>query len=749
MRIPVYTAPGGVTTEAPGRSIRARMNAQPFIAQAQAQGDVVGAVAQAADQYAATRYKVLVENQLNEALLGADEAMRTRSEELVKSRDYRQALDGDDPIWNRETAEMRARLRDTVGRDVYALQQFDARFNQTELQTRFRMRGEIDRRIVAEAAAARAQALTRFEQNLAQGVDIAAADLAAREIGINSDRWAASGAGNPNALESQEYEALRRGTYGALEQLANNSSSPDAALENVRKALRDDDPTAAGAEGLYAYALMRRLNPEDQAKLLRGAGATYDFLNAPTREEEAQMRMAAAMGQSAGQQAEALAGQLSSGVPVTQEAIQGVRAQLESVAPAMSPEDFAAAARQVDDLEYIAGIQRSISRTADLTSIDNAINDVRVGGIGEGAGGVDTDRERVVLNFLESYRSNMARAIEEDPMSWIRQTGAVGQVPNVDISAGAIQSQDTGIANRIAFAEQAQAFYGTTQPTIFGKQDAQNIVSQIQSSEFELALGQVATLQAQLGQYADIGIRELEQAGLAPELVEAMYVTDANVQRELVQLSGVETSALVDAANRSGVKPTDVRTELATIMRDYMVAFEAGGGPRAMEIANQQFAIAERLALSRTRNTSQSPAEIASGVVADLLPPEENWVVQRNQLFIAPRGVDANEVQIAAERMASEDMLRAAGIAPLNNPALPEYVDAEVNIAALASNGVWLNNSTGDGVVLHYEFGDGQYLPAMRTDGQPYQLLFVDAAGEAQRAQDRRLEEFEGMMVAP
>ena len=123
--------------------------------------------------------------------------------------------------------------------------------------------------------------------------------------------------------------------------------------------------------------------------------------------------------------------------------------------------------------------------------------------------------------------------------------------------------------------------------------------------------------------------------------------------------------------------------------------------------------------------------------------------MQRNQLFIAPRGVDANEVQIAAERMASEDMLRAAGIAPLDNPALPEYVDAEVNIAALASNGVWLNNSTGDGVVLHYEFGDGQYLPAMRTDGQPYQLLFVDAAGEAQRAQDSRLEEFEGMMVAP
>lgn len=748
MRIPVYTAPGGVTTEAPGRSIRARMSAQPFIAQAQAQGDLIGAVAQAADQYASTRYKVLVENQLNEALLGADEALRTRSEELVKSRDYRQALDGDDPIWNRETQEMRARLRDTVGRDVYALQQFDARFNQTELQTRFRMRGEIDRRIVAEAAAARAQSLTRFEQNLAQGGDIAAADLAAREIGINSERWAASGAGNPNALESQEYEALRRGTYGALERLAGSSQSPNAAIDNVRRALRDDDPTAAGPEGLYAYALLRRLNPEDQVRLLRGVGGTYDFLSAPTREEEAAIRMASAMGQSAGQQAEALVGQLSSGTPVTQEAIQGVRAQLESVAPAMSPEDFAAAARQVDDLEYVSGIQRAISRTADLTAIDNAINDVRVGGIGEGSGGVDTDRERLVLNFLESYRSNMARAIEEDPMSWIRSTGAVGAVPNVDISAGAIQSQDTGIANRIAFAEQAQAFYGLPEPTIFGKQDAQNLVAQINQSEFELALGQIGTITAQLGPYAQTGIRELEDAGLAPELAQAMYISDPVVQRELVQLSGIETAEL-----RAGIAertmPNDIEAELNTQLADYFAAFEAGGGAAAIGIANTEREVAQRLAFARARRSTESAAEIAEGVIGDLFPPSENWVREPQQLFIAPRGVDANEVQIAAERMVSEEMLRSANIAPLDNPMFPEYVDQEVNIAALATRGIWLNNSTGDGVVLHYDF-DGQYLPAIRTDGSMYELLFRDAAAQAQQEEQTRMEEtFEGMTIAP
>ena len=115
MRIPVYTAPGGVTTEAPGRSLNVRMNAQPFVAAAQAEGSAFRAAADAANQYAMTRYKVLTENQLNEALLGAEETLRTRADELVQSQDYSRALDGDDPIWTRETQEMREALRDRVG----------------------------------------------------------------------------------------------------------------------------------------------------------------------------------------------------------------------------------------------------------------------------------------------------------------------------------------------------------------------------------------------------------------------------------------------------------------------------------------------------------------------------------------------------------------------------------------------------------------------------------------------------------
>jgi hypothetical protein len=88
--------------------------------------------------------------------------------------------------------------------------------------------------------------------------------------------------------------------------------------------------------------------------------------------------------------------------------------------------------------------------------------------------------------------------------------------------------------------------------------------------------------------------------------------------------------------------------------------------------------------------------------------------------------------------MMSESQIRQAGIVPLDNPLFPDYVDEEVSIAALSSRGIWLNNSTGDGIALHYQFGDRQYLPATTADGSPYQLLFEDAAFVAQQQVDER-----------
>jgi hypothetical protein len=177
---------------------------------------------------------------------------------------------------------------------------------------------------------------------------------------------------------------------------------------------------------------------------------------------------------------------------------------------------------------------------------------------------------------LFSYADRMEETIATDPIAWARSTGSV-PVGNVDISAGALSQGQSGLEQRVLDARAVAARYGQPVRSVFGTQDAAQLVSQIDPANFELALGQVGSVVAGLGQYADVGIQELEAAGLAPELVQAMYVSSPVVQRELVQLAGVETEAL-RAGMAERTMATDIEAELNTQLADYFAAFEAGGG---------------------------------------------------------------------------------------------------------------------------------------------------------------------------
>jgi hypothetical protein len=746
MRIPVFRAEGGATTEAPGRSIRARMSAQPFVNAALAQGDTIAAVAQAAGQYAETRYKVAIETRLNESLLGADETLRTRADELARSNDYTRALDGEDPIWMRETQEIRQRLLDDIGGDVYARQQFEARYGQIEMQNRFRLRGEVDRRIQAAAAASVTQSLQRLEESIANGVDLAEMDLAVRSAEVTTSRGIAAGGVNPETATAAQRAAIARGLSRATSRLAGSSDMPINFVDSVRTALTNNDPSNLDSSGLYLYGAMQGMTLEEQMDILGSSYRTVNFMFAETQEQQLQRRMAEEFGRQLGGQASAFISDMANGLPPSIEGMQAVINGFSVYADRMPPELRASVGEQVRAMEFISGLANTLNQVGDPVYVRNLANQLASGGIeGEGVGGVDTELERSVRNFLLGYADRMERTVAEDPISWARNTGAVDIGP-VNISASALSAGESGIGQRVLDARAVAARYGQNVRSIFGAQDAAQLVSQIDPNNFELALGQVQILKAQLGEYSDIGIRELQAAGLPSELVEAMYVDSPLVQRELVELVGVDTASLKVNVE----SPRDISNELNTLMRDYFVAFSAGGGREGGELAVQQFAVAERLALSRARRSNQSPAQIARGVVADLLPPRENWVTQRNQLYIAPRGVNATEVQLAADRMMTADALRASGIVPLDNPLFPDYVDEEVSIAALSSRGIWLNNSTGDGIALHYQFGEDQYLPATGADGQLYQLLFRDAASMAQDERvTRETELFQGMTVAP
>lgn len=753
MRIPVYRTSRTRTGEAPGRSIQARMDPSTFANAELRRGQVGTALASAVGEYAETRYKVITENRLNEALLGAEETLRTRANELAESADYYNALDGEDPIWMRETREVRDRLLDGIGGDVYARQQFEARFGQLELQNRFRLRSAVDSRVRAAAAAGARQNLELLENRIANGIDLAEIDLATRSTSIALERGAAAGGINYADATAAQQEAIRRGLTRATTRMAGETAAPVGFVDGVRRALTSGDISALDANGMYLYGAMQGMTAEEQAGILTGSYRTVNFMFAETQEEEMLRRQAEAEAAQVGEQVDAFIDDMASGMPVSQEGMAAAISGLAEAAPFLSPEARDQASNQIRTMEYISGLANTLNAVSDPAYVRNLATTMQTQGLEDaGLAGVDTDIERAAREFITNYATRMEETIATDPLTWARNTNAV-DVGTVDVSAGAIQAEfsgeapgATGLTRRVSDARRVAARYNVPVNHIFGAADAAQVVSQIDLSNFEVSLGQIRTIADGLGDYAEIGIRELEQAGLAPELVQAMYVDSPLVQRELVQIAGVDTAEL------RGTLPTttsnDIGTELNTQLENYFAAFEAGGGAAAIAQANSQLETAQRLAFLRARGSTQSAAQIAEGVIADLFPPETNWVREPRQLYIVPKGVDANQVQIAAERMMTQEALREAGIKPLENPLFPEYVDLELNIFSLSSIGVWLNNSTGDGLILHYDF-DGSYLPALREDGQPYQMLFSEAASAAQAAEQERMERVEGMMTAP
>lgn len=156
MRIPVFRSQAQATNEAPGRSLQVRMNAQPFVQAALAKGGVLTDLAKTVSSYAAMRAEAEAKIQYNEAMLAAEEEMRTLADSLKDSSRLGDVINEDGTgSWQTATTEMRERLAEgMMSRSMEDA--FNARFNQQELTLRFQLRDEIDRRIQARAAAASA-----------------------------------------------------------------------------------------------------------------------------------------------------------------------------------------------------------------------------------------------------------------------------------------------------------------------------------------------------------------------------------------------------------------------------------------------------------------------------------------------------------------------------------------------------------------------------------------------------------------
>jgi len=161
LRIPKYTSQLAPTSDAPGRSISARMSPSA-VAQAElAKSAPASALIQSVGAYAKMRYNAEQELLLNEGLLEAEEGIRQAAYDLEREKKLSNVFGGDN-MWKSQTEDLRTQVLDKIGTNRFTRQKFMDRFDQMELTSRFQLKDVIDTKIEAAAQAS----LARRQENI-------------------------------------------------------------------------------------------------------------------------------------------------------------------------------------------------------------------------------------------------------------------------------------------------------------------------------------------------------------------------------------------------------------------------------------------------------------------------------------------------------------------------------------------------------------------------------------------------------
>jgi len=147
MKIPLYQAQVSPTNEAPGQQFRTRYNPNLAANTELAKGKPLSTALTEIGEFARVRYELARDNLLNEVTLATDEKMAEAFKEMSESRDFNRVLDGDNPLWTQKMTTLKSELKNTLGKDKYSNAKFDAYFAQSELRSKLKLRGVIDRKV--------------------------------------------------------------------------------------------------------------------------------------------------------------------------------------------------------------------------------------------------------------------------------------------------------------------------------------------------------------------------------------------------------------------------------------------------------------------------------------------------------------------------------------------------------------------------------------------------------------------------
>lgn len=752
MKIPVYRAEGGLSTDTPGRSIRARRSVQQAARTELAKAEPMKALLDSVNEYTETRYRIETKNNLDNALLDAEEALRSRREELAKSREYGKVLDGDDPIWTRETTELQRQLSEKVGRDRYAQQQFQSQFRQLETRNRFALRADIDRRVEIAAAQNRARRLKNGEDQLANGYDLGEVSMILQSVVNDTQKMAAIKAGDLSALTTQQYEMLKRGAFRALENNADKAASGVDFVDQIKAALRDGLPETEQAdlfdprgetripegeaalkstEAAYVYGLMKMLSPSDRAQLLKQVGGTQTFLEGPTLAEQNAQRIAQTSAQQQASQMGVRLDEMASGNTLSADTMTEIRQGIEAITPYLDADTSNALGAQYAELEYINNLQIGVGKVANLENIAGLKARYADGIAGKGGSGVDTKFEQTVIATLNKFEERMTAALAPsgDAIDFAQRTKMDGvKIAPVDLSVEGIMEDaamsareggPTMLQYRIQQGQKIRDINGLDYTPVLTKAEAEQVVENILAVDPAGGVSYLKTLTGEIGNKdANILIENMRRSGLPAEYVQAMYVDDPKVMQDIASLVGrskEDLKAGLPSEATSGATGVPQSLRNSSGLEAYRKAYLAGGdGAAAEAIFNEQYDIAERLAYSYVKDRGMTPAKAVETAYKAIF--RGTPMVGNRERYIAPDNVNSTAVSNGANALLDADVLRRFDIISLDDPRYEYYENIGVNIESLAGTGIWLNNSTGDGLILHYDL-NGTYVPVQLHSG--------------------------------
>ena len=329
----------------------------------------------------------------------------------------------------------------------------------------------------------------------------------------------------------------------------------------------------------------------------------------------------------------------------------------------------------------------------------------------------------------EESVANRNDALDKDAALFVAQTnegvGGAFEAIQETIAAGNIDlaSKRLLTVREILLVDYDILQVPTSKQNIMPKPFAGQMVNVIQSIETDVASETFNLIRNSLGDYAPQFIQELRDQGLRPEYVQAMYSTNAAVQKELLDISGLKIKDIIVGLDSN--VPRDVKTELNAIVQDYRQAFLAGGDDRAIAIFNEQYAVMEKLALARINEHDLASSAAAEGVFQDIVAEFDQVVLSKQGKYVVPMEYNVQTIENNSSMFLNENVLNRLDIAPLDSAKYPRFVNESVTIASLASTGMWLNNSTGDGLTLHFNV-NGVELPVLTSDGSAYEVKFSE-----------------------